>query len=483
MIITSLVIIILLTFFIFNIFFLDRFYINEKIDSYYKSGANLNTLISQKYFEDKELYENSLGFITDSSNVYSVDLSKDESFIFIKRSEIRNGKLTFNIANNAIIDGLSIQDLVFINRKLNSNRKFNYLANIKDKSTNDSFTAIIVGVPYKEKGVALGYSIFFTNTKSISNTTYILKNQFGIIAIISLVLSSGLAFILARSFTNPILKIKKATELISKGKYDHKINIKSQDEIGLLAESINKMSEELSQIENLRKELIANISHELKTPLSLVRAYSEAIRDIDYKDEQALKEDLDIILEEVNTLNLMVEDILYLSKIQSNNSKLDVSDINILDIFKCIDHKLSYFLNEKNLTLNIQADDNIYIKGDYEKIFQSILNLVVNSINHTEDNKNIYLRASESKSKVRIEVEDEGIGIKKEELENIWDRFYKVDKSRKRNNNGTGLGMSIVKSIFEMHGFEYGIESELNKGTKIYFEYNKKRKSNQIKDQ
>ena len=170
----------------------------------------------------------------------------------------------------------------------------------------------------------------------------------------------------------------------------------------------------------------------------------------------------------------MVEDILYLSKMEAGYLKLDLVELPIIDILESVIEKLSFFASKNNIKLVVEIDDvNTFIYCDSDKMYQIFYNIINNAINHSFENSKVTIKVSNMNNIIRIEVIDNGKGVPKEDLPYIWDRFYKVDKSRKRDNSGTGLGMAIVKNILEAHNFRYGIKSEVNKGTILWFEASK----------
>ncbi|MEW9125258.1 MAG: HAMP domain-containing sensor histidine kinase, partial [Thermotaleaceae bacterium] len=279
-----------------------------------------------------------------------------------------------------------------------------------------------------------------------------------------------LALFLAKFFVKPIVKIIEAAESISKGDFSVKVIHQSNDEIGILGETINDMAVQLDKIERLRKEFIANVSHELKTPITLIKAYAEVVKDMDL-GEQDEQQHLQVIIEESDRLNDMVEDILYLSKMESGFSDLQYGEVSLDEVIDCIIEKLSYFASQKNIQIVMEIDAiRPIVYGDENKLYQVFYNIINNAIHHSYENSKIFVKVFDMVEGLRIEIIDEGSGIPEEDLPHIWDRFYKVDKSRKRDESGTGLGMAIVKNILEAHHFKYGITSNIDQGTTVWIE-------------
>ena len=203
----------------------------------------------------------------------------------------------------------------------------------------------------------------------------------------------------------------------------------------------------------------------------MIKAYSEMVRDITYKDKKKREENLNIIIQEVDRLNMLVSDILDLSVMQANIYEKKDQTFNIVDLAKTIINRYKIFtLTEEYEFIFTSNKDEIMITADKQKIEQVLYNLINNAINYTGDDKKVTIKIIDNKDCIRVEVTDTGKGIKKEEINLIWDKYYKSNKKHKRNMIGTGLGLSIVKNIFELHGFKYGVISEKNKGSTFYFE-------------
>jgi len=348
--------------------------------------------------------------------------------------------------------------------------KFNFM-----KSNNTLSTYKVINPRFKNKtlihGIKLDKDVFAfisTSLEPIGSTVSVLKTQLIYITVIVLVIAVIIAFVISKKISDPIEKITNNSKLISKGKYN--TNFKSGtdiEEIKELEETLNSMAIELSKTESLRRELLANVSHDLKTPLTLIKANAEMVKDLTYKNKEKREKNLDTIIGEVERLNLLVEDILDLSKMQTVENKLDIEKFNLNELVKNIINKFDV-LKSDGYIIEYEGFD-AFIKADKKKIEQVIYNLINNAINYTGDNKKVYVKLIDIDDSVKLEVIDTGIGIDKEDLNYIWDKYYKINKKYKRVSYGTGLGLSIVKNILNLHGFKYGVESKKNVGTKFYF--------------
>ena len=297
-------------------------------------------------------------------------------------------------------------------------------------------------------------------------------NQYFYIAIIVIIISLILAMFLASNISRPIIKMKNEANKLAQGDYDVKFQTKSFSEINDLASTLDDATEKLSKVNDLRKDLVANVSHDIKTPLTMIRAYAEMIKDISGNDPKKRNEHLDVILEETEYLNKLVSDMAELSKLQSGVIEVKKDNFDLKECTNKVVLLLSKVINEKNVNLVLDLDESI-VYGDEIKISQVIYNFLSNALKYSDNNAKIIIRIRDSEDKVRLEVSDNGNGISKDALPYIWDRYYKVDKNFNRSVNSTGLGLAIAKAILEAHKAKYGVESILNEGSTFWFELNK----------
>ncbi|SHH84500.1 Signal transduction histidine kinase [Sporanaerobacter acetigenes DSM 13106] len=304
----------------------------------------------------------------------------------------------------------------------------------------------------------------------IDSTTSVLKNQLIIVTIMSSILAVGLSFIIASKVSKPITQITDAASALAKGDYDVTFEGGDYTEINQLAETLNYATNELSKTEELRRDFIANVSHDLKTPLTLIKSYAEMIRDISGNIPEKRNSHVKVIIDESDRLTELVNDILNLSKLQSG---IDQIECNTFDLGKTTESILKKFkiLTERyGYTFNFNCDDNTLVIGDEKKIEQTIYNLVSNSVYYTGEDKFVTINIKNLGEYVQFEVEDTGKGIPKEEINLVWDRYYKSGKTHKRAAMGTGLGLSIVKGILMAHNVNFGIDSTVGEGSKFWFQ-------------
>lgn len=291
--------------------------------------------------------------------------------------------------------------------------------------------------------------------------------------IIALIVSLLLSWFLSKFHVNRIKKLQDATSQVAEGNYDVKVHSSNFDEIGELAEDFNQMvdqlknqMEEIDSLENRRRQFMADVSHELRTPLTTISGVVEGIRsDMIPVEEQA--KGMNLVSKETKRLIRLVNENLDYEKVRSNQVKLIKEEIQLTEVLEIIQEQLDFLAEEKNDQIIVEAEDNLYVYADYDRLTQILINIVKNSIQFTE-NGNIYLRGKQGDNETIIEIEDTGIGMNPEEVKNIWRRFYKADISRANNPYGEfGLGLSIVQQLVHMHDGEIEVTSEKGKGTKF----------------
>ncbi len=309
----------------------------------------------------------------------------------------------------------------------------------------------------------------------VSSSVKILKEQLLLVSIFVCMLSVLIGIFISRKLSRPIEKINNEAKKLVKGEYDLVLDDKSAvTEIKELNETLKYTSVELSKTESLRREFMSNVSHDLKTPLTMIKAYAEMVRDLTYKDKKKRDANLNVIIEESDRLNLLVNDILDLSKYQSNTIELEYSGFDLNDLVIEILNRYEIYKEKDGFKINYKKKKNLFVYADRKRIAQVIYNLLNNAINYCGDDKKIDISIIDCDNTYKVEITNSGDGIKEEDLNLIWDKYYKIDKTYSRVQVGTGIGLSIVKNILELHDVKYGVTSTEGKSTTFYFELNKK---------
>ena len=454
----ALVVVMLVMLWIFQIMFLEKFYTGIKISEVKNKGYSIIEQLEKN--EDLNLERILENFVNETNA--SVEF-------FDTKGELLYGVGT-NGENPQVPMMMNNSRLDAINEVISG--KEVTLSLIHPKFHN---TFMLIGLPIKAQSKFQGGLLINLPLAPVKDTAAILKVQLLYITLILLFTALIFAYFLSRSFTKPILEITKVSEEMASGNFSAKIKTKNKDEIGRLAATINYMGEELSKIEQLRKDLIANVSHELRTPLSLIRGYAETIRDVTGNITEKREKQLGIIIEESERLGDIVDDILNLSQMQAGYVNLNKTKFNINELLERVIKRFQILSEKTGVSITLENKVNAIVEADENSIEQVMYNLVNNAFNHTKKSGHIYIRTIKNEKNIRIEVEDTGVGISEEDLKYIWDRFYKIDKVEGTKVKGTGLGLTIVKTILEAQDFKYGVESKKGTGTRFWFEINKQR--------
>ena len=378
------------------------------------------------------------------------------------------GKSTlYNDASTGCMLGRDNKALIKYKKELYSNKDDIKAINLVNPDYNSS--ALLYGIEVDNNG----YVFLYTMLSNVNKNYNLDKDQLIYITIVVIILAIIISFYLASVFSEPIVKITNKSKLLANGNYDVTFEKPGIKEIDELADTLNYLKSEVSKTDQYRRDLMANVSHDLKTPLTMIKAYAEMVRDITYKDKKKREDNLNVIIEETDRLNILVGDILTLSKLQANSDDIVIESFDLCKEIESILKKFEYLKETEGYIIELVAPKEVNVNADKNKINQVIYNLLNNAINYTGKDKKVILKITDNNNQYLIEIIDSGKGIDDVDIEHIWDKYYKNDKNHKRNIVGTGLGLSIVKEILVKHNFKYGVKSEKNKGTTFYFEINK----------
>lgn len=333
--------------------------------------------------------------------------------------------------------------------------------------------------------------------ESISKNVGISNRFFIIVGVIGMLLGGVIAFFVAGQFTRPIKKLSLTAEAMARMDFDVKYESKDKGEIGMLGESINKMSDNLKhyisdlksanlelqkdidkkeEIDNMRKDFISNVSHELKTPIALIQGYAEGLKDGITDDPESTEFYCDVIIDEAGKMNNMVKQLLTLNQLESGNDPLTIERFDIAKHIGEIARTNKIRAQQKNAQIIYEYNNPVYVWADQFKIEEVITNYISNAVNHVEDNGDekacikLWIEYVDfQKKKVRIHVFNTGKHIPENDIDKIWDKFYKVDKARTREYGGSGVGLSIVKAIMDSHNQRFGADNVEN-GVDFWFE-------------
>lgn len=311
-------------------------------------------------------------------------------------------------------------------------------------SANESFSALRISMPVEE-------TVFFSSST---------KNTFVVSTILIFALVLLVSFYISSKTVRPILLMKKATEEYAKGNFDFHLNISSPQEMAELAQSFNSMTDRITQniqslkkVEQIRKDFVANVSHELKTPVTSIKGFTETLLDDGINEPETAKHFLGIINTQCERLINIIEDLLTLSRLETDDGVLETVKTDLVQIAKKACSNLESAATEKQIRINFSSSKKeIFIKGNPGLLEQVITNLIDNSVKYCPEKSIVFCSLSKNSGKAKIIVEDNGNGIPDEYKDRIFERFYRVDKGRSREHGGTGLGLSIARHIVNIHG-------------------------------
>ena len=318
------------------------------------------------------------------------------------------------------------------------------------------------------------YIFLNSSLQTLDASINLLKSQFIYIVIITLIICIVISYVLSRKLSKPIVKLSDSAKELAKGNFNVSFNTNTElYELNELSKTLELAKNELSKTDELRRDLMANVGHDLKTPLTMIKAYAEMTRDFENLDVQKRNENLNIIIEETDRLAILVQDILDLSKMQSKTYELKIEKFNLSELINDIIKRYFILIDNEEYEFIYNNKEDIFINADKKRIEQVIYNLINNAVNYTGEDKKIYINVIKNKN-IRVEIKDTGKGIDEKDIKYIWNKYYHNEKKHKRNAFGTGLGLSIVKTILESHNYKYGVISKKDKGSTFYFEINSK---------
>ena len=429
----------------FQVLFLNQYYKYGKINDVKKVASVIT------------VYQNSRNF---SSVVNSASLDRSVCV------EVTDGFL------NTLYTSAYVGKGCFTGKEENLKYKFDFISNQKDASTYE-----LINPQYNNETIVYAikltggrYAFINTSIDPIDSTISILRGQLIFVSIIVLLLSFIISYFISSYISSPIVKMSKTAKKLGQGEFDVSFDSDTKIlELDELSSTLNYSKDELKKTEELRRDLMANVSHDLKTPLTMIKAYAEMGRDLHRDNKKKREKDMNTIIDEVDRLTLLVNDITTLSKMQSNIDVLEIESFNLIELITDILKRYEVYseLDDYKFIFNYNKDD-IIINADKKKIEQVIYNLINNAINYTGEDNSVTINIIDRENDILIEIIDTGKGINEKDIPYIWDRYYKNKKEHKRNLVGTGIGLSIVKNIFLLHGYEYGVNSDDN-GSIFYF--------------
>lgn len=313
--------------------------------------------------------------------------------------------------------------------------------------------------------------LFNSELIPLRSTVSTLRMQLLIVSAVLVVLAVVLAFFLSKRIADPIRKMSSEASKLALGDYNVNFDGGNCAETENLSEILNRAAYELSRLDKMQKDLVANVSHDLRTPLTMISGYAEAIRDL---PGEATPENIQIVIDEAKRLTGLVNDMLEVSKYQNGTQTLHRERFNLTETVRTTIERYSKLMEHDGYAITFESDGDAYVDADESRILQVIYNLVGNAVNYTGEDKSVKIRQTVDRDsdEVLIEVIDTGAGIPEDQLPLVWERYYKVHDFHKRANVGTGLGLSIVKNILLLHGAKFGVKSKVGEGSCFWFKLN-----------
>ena len=369
------------------------------------------------------------------------------------------------IVNSSSSDGININDIIntqispnIVNKTIEDSEYF-------AKGTLDGIyktDRYISARPiyYNNQSNVMGIVMVISDTKDISSFTDMVMRIFILSAIATLSISVLAIGLFSYNFVKPIKQVAKATRQFGRGDFSVRVNISSDDEIGELAKSFNNMAESLSASENVRRSFVANVSHELKTPMTTIAGFIDGILDGTIPKEKQ-NYYLSIVSEEIKRLARLVRSMLDLSRLDSGEMKLNYQSFDIVSMLVTIVITFEQEIERKNIEiLGLDSISSKTVYADRDLLYQVVYNLIENAVKFTNEKGYIEFNITDNSEQVNFSVKNSGQGIKKSEIGLVFDRFYKTDKSRSKDKKGLGLGLYLVRSIIRMHGGDISAKSE-----------------------
>lgn len=340
-------------------------------------------------------------------------------------------------------------------------------AQIMSGGTKEKSPSAVICATIVEKGRADYLVLVDSEILPLVATTRAIKYQLIFISAVLFVTALFLSVLISSKIAKPFKKMTKEAACLAEGRYDVNFETHSFSEAVELGEALNYAAGELSKLDVMQKELIANISHDLRTPLTMITGYSEVMRDI---PGEMTPENIQIVIDETGRLSTLVSDLLELSRLTSGSQVMHAERFNITETVRETLSRYSHLKEAEGYQFVFNTETDVFVSADKVRILQVLYNLINNAVNYTGEDKTVTVSQSIENGAVRISVSDTGAGIPKEQLPMIWERYYKVGGFHNRGKVGTGLGLSIVKNILLMHNAHFGVTSTLGVGSTFWFE-------------
>ncbi len=433
-----------------QVFFLETYYERMKADE----AIRITEELISAYNDDEVKFELTLLAALSNNDIYVKIENLDGTVSFSSSDSLRSPLYLQKIDSTEIYSELKESDHDTISMILSDETQTQTLA----------IASYLECTPTSESVLYV-----FSPLAPVASTTGILNNQLLYITGITIFIAAIFSIFLANKISKPIKDITSISEEMGKGNYNIHFKGGEFTEIVELADTLNSASTELEKTSMYQKDLIANVSHDLKTPLTMIRSYAELIKDISGDNPIKRASHLQVIIDETIRLNSLVSDMLNLSLMQSRKIELEKKNFDIVKSINSLLLSFNVLRESENYTFKLNAPKELMVFGDEQKIEQVLSNLISNAVKYCGRDKVIIINVKKQYNKALIEVVDHGIGIAPDELPHVWEKYYKSSTHHVRPTEGTGLGLSIVKQILSLHRAQYGVKSKISKGSTFWF--------------
>ena len=462
---------------LFGTFFLEKYYTKQKQSAVKKVYSTFEKVVEKDPAINVNTDLIELNTILEKTGASAIVVDNSGNVVFTYGSEIhlrqRWRDLIFGYGENKMYNSEVVEkndDYSLLYTEETSNKNYHY--ELVSELPNDCDLVVRLSVEN------------FKESLSITNKFYI-----GLLIALIVVITI-LMIVLTRRYTIPMLQLASISKKMSELDFDVRYEGKHNDELGVLGDSMNEMSEKLEntiselknanlelekdikqkeEVDELRKEFISNVSHELKTPIALIQGYAEGLSDGINDNPEDIKYYSDVIVDESNKLNKMVQKLMTLNQIEFGSVNLNIERFDIVEVIKSLISRREILTEKKDVDVKMDAPEKAYVWGDEFYIEEVITNYLNNAFNHVDESGIIKVQVADKNGIVRVSVFNSGKPIPEDELENIWVKFYKIDKARTREYGGSGIGLSIVKAIMDNHGKECGVINHED-GVEFWFE-------------
>lgn len=459
-----------------NSLFLEKFYLRKKTESLKKVYNTMNDTSDTRYYSslaDDEKFKQ----YCDENNLSMIvveDVTSRILFAYAKNSERLYSEIQFGVLDDFVRGKREILEATD-----------NYIVEKKTDDVKAMDSVNMVGVLDNGNGF-----LITTPAQSLKDSALISNVFYLYIGLFTIFISSVVIWFISRHITRPLQQLSELSKEMANLNFDAKYTSTSEDEIGVLGNNLNRMSGELEktiselrtannelqkdiekkeQIDEMRKEFLSNVSHELKTPIALIQGYAEGLQECINDDQESREFYCDVIIDEAAKMNNMVKKLLSLNQLEFGNDTVNMERFDLTELVKGVVQSAQLLASQKEAEIRFLQEEPISVWGDEFKIEEVVTNYVSNALNHVDFEKKIEIKAVKRGDVVRLSVFNTGARIPEEDLDKIWIKFYKVDKARTREYGGSGIGLSIVKAIMDSMHQKCGVKNYEN-GVEFWFE-------------